>query len=345
MIKEMRNSGLDCFRILLTLFVCVIHVLGQGGILKSTSLLKCDIYWLINVFAYCAIDGYALLSGYASNSTKLNLKRIINLWFEIIFYSLVLSIIINAIQNNVAFNVKELTKCCMPILFNKYWYMTAYFPLFFLTPIINKGIEKIQIKDAKYLLAILIIMFSFLGTIRDNYVSDGYHFLWLLVLFVIGALLKKLNLFEKTSSKKLLCYYLLSIIISWIPLLLFDNKILISYISPTVLFACICLLTFFSRLNCNNKIVNLLYPLTTGVYLFQNNEIIWNILANRFIFVAEYSIFFGLISILFLSLFIFITGCVIDYIRIILYKILKIDALSCFLSKKITVIFSKKIHF
>ena len=91
--NAMRNYGIDLYRIVLTFFICMLHVLGQGGILgvseDGTALF--GIVWLLETSAYCAVDGYGLISGYNAKEKGQNFTRIICLWFQVFFYSFVFS--------------------------------------------------------------------------------------------------------------------------------------------------------------------------------------------------------------------------------------------------------------
>ena len=63
---EKRNYNIDLFRIIAAFFVTVLHVLGQGGILESTSPTETNywIAWFLEICAYCVVNCFALISGY-----------------------------------------------------------------------------------------------------------------------------------------------------------------------------------------------------------------------------------------------------------------------------------------
>ena len=87
---EKRNFNIDLFRILAAFLVTVLHVLGQGGILKSTSPTEINywIAWLLEICAYCAVNCFALISGYVMVNKTIKAKNILGLWFQVLFYSL-----------------------------------------------------------------------------------------------------------------------------------------------------------------------------------------------------------------------------------------------------------------
>lgn len=321
-----RNYGIDLLRIVSMFLICIAHVLGAGGMINASVGNTNKVLWLFESIAYCSIEMYGMISGYVSNTKKVKLSRIIGMWFQVIFYTLVITCLLRLLKIG---NVNErllLFDVCMPIINNKYWYFTAYFALFFFMPLINNALDKFEENDLKKLFVILIVVFSILTIINDNYAADGYSFVWLLVLFVEGGIIKRVNLLDNVSNKVLIFLFCLFIVITWLPYYFFESRIFIEHTSPTILCASISLLIIFSRLNIKSKAIELLTPLVFGVYLFQCNEIIWNsIISGAFDFVKNCNMIFTICYMFIFAFIIFIIGVVVEWIRVKLFKLLKID--------------------
>lgn len=76
--KTERNYGIELLRLCLMFMVCLLHVLGQGGILEASKISEeggSKIFWLIEISCYCAVDGFALISGYIAQDRPKNMKR------------------------------------------------------------------------------------------------------------------------------------------------------------------------------------------------------------------------------------------------------------------------------
>lgn len=336
-----RNSGIDLLRIFLTFLICIIHVLGQGGVLEKSTTYGYIIYWFVRLFSYCAVDGYALISGYVSSGKKRNFSRIIYIWFEVLFYSLVISIVVNFLVLKKPITFEFLVSCFFPILNNKYWYMSAYFPLFLLMPYINFGLEKIEKKDLVKLLITLVAIFSLASIVNDNYFADGFSFLWLTILYIVGYILKEYNPLKKIKTYILVIIYLISVSFAWFFDIFVNVYDEVDYCSPSILLCGIILVTIFSRFNIFNKRISFTSSLCLGIYLLQVNEVIWNnVIDNAFDFIANYNVIFGILIIVLSSFAIFVIGAIIDCLRIQLFKIFKIDSLS----KKVANIIEKKIN-
>ena len=101
------------------------------------------------------------------------------------------------------------------------------------------------------------------------------------------------------------------------------------------MFNAIFLLIIFSRIKPNIRFVKVVAPLTFGIYLFQNNRIIWDYLKNLFVFVKDYNLLIVFVLVLLLALMVFAVGGVVDYLRVLLFKFLKMDKISSWISGKL----------
>ena len=287
-----RNYGIDFLRVIAIFFVVVLHCLGHGGILfniDSTSICYKGV-WILEIFAYCAVDVFALITGYVSykeNKLNYNYTKYLLMWLQVVFYSLICCAFISITKENV-FNKENIFKSLFPIINNSYWYFTAYTGVFILSPIIISGISLLDNKFLKKIVWLTLIIFSFLSLFGDSYnFLNGYSFAWILILFVTGAILKKCNILDKIKNYQIL------ILIALIYLLIYIYKfygfefnifgikitknLFISYTSPAMLGISILLVRFFSKFNISNfikKYVSFFTSSTLAVYLLNDNYLI-----------------------------------------------------------------------
>ncbi len=336
----MRNYGIDLYRIVLTFMICVLHTLKQGGLLYS-----CDrgtpyyaLFWLLEIICYCAVDGYALISGYNARKKELNYSKLIQMWFQVVFYSFVLTLIFKIIKIDTGISLNTLIFSLIPVTKKEFWYFTAYVPLAILSPFIVKGLEIIEDDDLKKIFILIILTFTFSGLLFDCYCTDkGYSFVWLTLLYILGYIIKRLDMFNKWSSKILLLCSMLMVLITWSALMILGNVRLISYISPTILFNAIFLLIIFSRLKPTkiSSLIKYVVPATLGIYLFQNNRVVWSKMKDAFLFVNNMNILKAVPCVLCIALAIFLLGLIVERVRIRIFKILRIEKLSSYLNEKI----------
>jgi surface polysaccharide O-acyltransferase-like enzyme len=84
--------------------ICILHILLQGGILNNATIFSTnyEIAWLLELMCISAVNCYALISGYIMYNIKVKYKRIVNLWFQVIFYSVGITFIY-AVFNRIGF--------------------------------------------------------------------------------------------------------------------------------------------------------------------------------------------------------------------------------------------------
>lgn len=338
-----RNYGLDLLRMVAMYMVLLLHVLGQGGILKelppqgtNVYLVKYAMAWYVEIFAYCAVNCYALLTGYNYFDKTISNNKIVSFWLQIIFYALGINLIFYFCGSKITSEMWLMG--FFPITTRVYWYATAYFGLFFLIPLFNKSINELSIGNLKQLLYIMFVVFSFISTLimKDPYnLNRGYSLIWLLLLFVVGGALKRLDICNKISSKISFQTFFVAISFTWIWKLIFDicykkyivANMFIRYTSPTIVLAAIALFIYFSKIRINQtKIRSLISRLSAaafGVYLIHLHPLIWRGAFRGFskVFVKQNAAV-KILEVLLSALAIYIVCTFIEILRIKLFNYL-----------------------
>lgn len=341
-----RNYGIDLLRLVLMYMVCILHTLGQGGVLGSCiSRGEYGVFWLLEIVSYCAVDGFAIISGYMAKDKPQKHSKLVEMWFQVFFYSFVLTVVLAVFGLNDGLSSKKILKLIFPVTFNVFWYFTAYFALFFAIPLLNKFLFTLDELASKKAFLGLIILFSLLGIISDPFRTNwGYSALWLIVLYCIGALAKRIKLFEEKKTSTLVLLWIICIFCTWSIKVFIGIGRLANYVSPTILMSGLLMVILFSRLNLKGKIIAKLSPLAFGIYLFQLNQIIWNnVLKDAFTFVPEKNLIIGVGCIFLFSFGVFWAGLLVEFIRSKLALALRIPALSnyivCAINRMMTKLF------
>lgn len=202
-----RNYGIDLFRIVAMFMIVTHHVLKHGGGLEQVSGIQYTVTWLIEALILCAVNCYAIISGYAGyteETVEIHYEKYIVLWLQVFIYSVGFAIAIQCISGTM--ELKELLKAFMPVTATQYWYFTAYTPVFFLSPWLKKFVYQLSIREAKVCLGCITVFIgysTFAGVFYDPFkLFGGYSFIWLTVLFLVGALIKKTGILNQVSTKK-----------------------------------------------------------------------------------------------------------------------------------------------
>lgn len=333
--EKTRNYGIDLLRLVFMFMVCMLHVLGQGGILDASEegSLRFGTFWLLEILSYCAVDGFAFISGYMSPDKPRKYEKLVEMWFQAFFYSFAVTLLLTAVGVNESLEKKDMIQCAFPVIFEKFWYFSAFFVLYFAIPILNRYLFAIKEATAQKTLLALFLLFSVLSVVRDVEdpfgVQDGYSAIWLIVLYCMGVLAKRIRLFETRKTASLLLLWALCVFLTWGRRVFANDERLVNYVSPTVLLSGIILVVLFSRLPVRGAVIGKLSPLTFGIYLFQLNQVLWHqVLKDAFAFVAEKNVAVGVAYIFVFAFAIFLSGLAVEFARRKLAKLCKIPALS-----------------
>ena len=201
-----------------------------------------------------------------------------------------------------------------------------------IAPLLNQAILTMK---KELLLPIItggFIYFSIIPTIfkQDSLgIWRGYSVLWMILLYIVGAIIRKFKYESYFQSCKVIFGILLLTSLTFV-LYFFDYEQWRSYSSPTVILQGI--LIFLLCLNIKNipplleKIVLFLSPLTLGVYLFHVHPLVFRRILPSINFLIdgkELSMFAIIIFIV--TFLLFFAGAIFEFIRrILIDKILKI---------------------
>ena len=328
--KETRNYGIDLLRLVLMFMVCVLHVLGKGGVLAAARSVDHSVYWFMQVFSFCAVNAFAFISGYTAKNKPQKYSKIVDMWFQVWFYSFILSILLTIVGYDGDWGLKEIVLRFLPVASGEFWYFTAYFVLFFAMPMINPYLFDLDESKSRKVFIILFVMFSVLGLLRDAFCTGyGYSPLWVIVLYCMGVLARKINLFSKWPTPMLCLLLFLCTCITWGEYELLGTTELFIYISPAVLLSGICLVIIFSRFSPKGTIIKYLSPLAFGIYLFQVSPVVWEeIINDAFAVAASKPIVIGVLYVLMFAFCIFVSGLIVEFLRSKLAQILGVHRLS-----------------
>ena len=168
-------------------------------------------------------------------------------------------------------------------------------------PFINFGIKTINKKTFKCLAIFYILFFSIYYIISAifkiknfSFLLDGYSSSWLTILYIIGSyfgkyILKSIPISSRIIKTMHFINYIGFSLLSSEIFFITKNTLLISYISPTILFQAISLVMIFYSLNITNeyliKIIKFITPLTFSAILIHSS--LFTIKNNIVLFLFE----------------------------------------------------------
>jgi len=351
--KSIRNYGIDLLRMFSMINIIILHINLCSGQLKLPININKNI-WRLEAMSYFAVDCFGLISGIVGYK-KYKFSNLIYIWINSSFYSSIFSLYF---YYNNRMNFKSTILSFFPILIDYHWYVNAYFCLYLFIPLLNFGINKLNEKIFRNLVIFYFLFFSFyylIGLILNKsekdfiFLKNGYSTNWLIILYIVGGYLGKYIIINKNiiSFK----YYIICLLIYIFSALitsesffyldrfkrrLYRSRILYNYLSPTIIFEALSLIMMFSKFSINNKfsikIISFFTPFTLNITLLHSRLFAERIITFNWLNRLKSNIKF--IAIYQHSLILYFFLGLIDYLRSIFFKILKIKKFCLFIEYK-----------
>lgn len=328
--------------------VVILHLLGRGGVLAAAPPFSApyEAAWLLECAAYCAVNCYALLSGYLLCRSRCASAGLVRLWLQVFFWSAGITALFAVFWEPVSLG--RFLAACFPAATGQYWYFTAYFGVYCLAPFFNRLIGHLDRPSFRGLLGTGFLLLSLIPALagRDTFQTQGgYSLLWLAALYFAGAYLRIYGLKRERRPAVWLGGYVLCVLAAWgskwgieAASLARTGEIaggsrLITYPSPLILGAALCLFLAFRGMQLEGRLwgglTALLAPASFGVYLIHVQPFIFNRWLDGAL--AGLPALGGkrlLLMVLGTALAVYGACTLLEWGRILLFRLLRVDALA-----------------
>lgn len=354
MMHNNRHIGLDLLRIIAMLMIVMQHFLTHNAALSGEMVsLNYYVGMFIRTICSVAVDCYFLITGYFMITHKARIEKVIGLWGETLFWSI---LVFGIMRMFVSVNTTELLYTFLPISMKEYWFITVYIVLYILTPYFNLLIKSMSRLQYKTLIAILLLVFSIwkmiVPTSSTLDSSGGYGLPIAVVMYFMGAYIKKYNIRIKQKYNIFIC--IIVPIIQMMTYLIIESMekkfiwlgdylisdILSYYTSICMIICAVSYFMLFKNIKIKNKIIESIIinisPLTLGVYLIHEQillrKYLWKTLIPVERLIKEpYFIAMAIISVI----LVFVICCILEYIRKICTKKLRLDKIVNIIADKV----------
>lgn len=331
-INKERHYGLDLLRIVCMFLIVVLHILYLNGIpgMPANGTMR---YWagcLMKCICIGVVNCYAMTSGYFGVGKKNRFSGIAALWLQVVFYSVGITAAIKLLAPRLGADA-SLLEAFFPVNTQQYWYFSAYFLLCLFAPVLETAVKTLTVKQ---LTSVVISGGVFLCAsvfVEDAFLlNNGLSGLWLMYLYLVGGLFRQLGL-SKAFKKGALLYLIMTALTTLAfgflrPGRLALSNLLIQYNSPAVFLGSVGMFCAFAGLEIKKgkALIGLVAPLTFGIYLIHTHPIVFGWLIGRFRFLARGSSAVLVAGTLGIALGIFLFCAVIDWLRLQLFRLLRI---------------------
>ena len=292
-----REINMELLRIVGMLFVVTLHCLGNGLLTNNSEINQYNslLIRFLDTFSLTANGIFLLMSGYYSIDKKFKLRRVMSLWGKTIFYSITIFTVCKIL------NMKTYTyNSLFPVISGQHWFITTYIMLYFLSPIINVMLNKLNKKQNTYLLITLLVIIGVIRPLLNPLGLLSGSIAPALLTYILGAYIKK-YITIKPKQLYMVKYILLTVLVSLIYIITYiffnstKNPTLYSRLSVLItgireynnilimlmtVFIFMKFKTITIKSNFISKLISVISPSVFAVYLIHENinirSIIWH---------------------------------------------------------------------
>lgn len=269
-----RNSSIELLRIISMMGIVILHYNNEniGGAFKYAAEGSPSLYYLYfttSIFA-CTVDLFMIISAYYLSSTnQRNLIKVVELLLQVIafrcgFY------LIRIIAGNTPFTLRDFLRSLLPINY----FAILWSAIYILSPYFNILIDRLDRKQFKKLIIILVLLFSvwtiFVDFLESRVYSSldglstvgmygsqyGYTIVNFSLLYFIGAYIQKNNI--RLSSKKTAFGIIITLAVIYISSIIegYSHTTAWYYNNPLIILLAALILLSFLNVRFHNKAIN-----------------------------------------------------------------------------------------
>ena len=200
----MRNSNIEWLRFFLMLLICVWHTLVHGYGYENMSYEIIPSHRDIFILGLCvpAVDSFMLISGY------FGINYSIDRFLKFVIQGLLVANFFIVVRYFFFDGKFSFYHQLLPISSGCWWFLTSYVVIMLLSPIINKGIEMIDIKQFGINLFLLFFIYSVVQYKLG--MNIGGNLITMLLVYLLGRFIKKAQIvLSRTQAVVLYCFSLM----------------------------------------------------------------------------------------------------------------------------------------
>ena len=215
-VKKTRETKFEVLRVLAMLMVVTLHYLDKGGLLHSMDADRSGgnlAFWLLEALCLVSVNLYVMISGYFLVESRFTLRRLVKLWCEVFFYSVLVAavcLIAGIADRGTYLNFYNLQYFFLPVVNNHYWFASAYMLMYLFSPFLGAAVKKMSKQQHLTLLIVILCLLSLPKSLVPAELAmddHGVGILWFLCLYIVAAYIRLYGIpFLANGKKSLLCY-------------------------------------------------------------------------------------------------------------------------------------------
>ncbi len=293
-VTNQRQSNIELLRCFAMLCIIVYHMLVSP---MSSLFPNVQLYKAIQMPLHIGVPLFVLISGYFG--IRFSLRGLMRFLAKVYVYLMPFMLLEVCLSGNAG--EKNILKAfwVFGYGFDGHWYINVYLYLFLFSPVINRYLDDISLKQRLFLLGILAYMSVYVGNVTGEewHLADGKNLTNFLLLYVIGNTIRSYQNQNQLTKWKLI--FLIAIFNSVVVLAYLHIPSLttliwkcgFAYNSPLLLLNSVLVFLLFCQFHFSSKIVNWFGGGIFACYLWQCVFIVRNAIFEQPI--RQISLFIG----------------------------------------------------
>lgn len=312
-----RKSNFELLRIIAMIMITFSNIASYGD--YATALMASDLWFnkvlhsLISVGGYVGVNLYVLISAYFLCKTeKFNFKKLMRIVTITTVYTLGFYIVFSII-NSSNFTWQNSFNALLPIIYQTYWFVTVYFVMLLVSPLLNIIIRNINSKQHLIICVVMLTMYVVINAFTGHS-FDMSRVDWFITLYFCGAYIRMYSDKIKTGYAWLIVFIVLDFLMMVIDAYYQVGGLEIN--SIFIVLTSLLIFILFTKFTFTSKTINFIAKHTFSMYLFQDYFMFRSVLfVSLFNFPHFATTPYFILMIFACLLFIFICALILESIR------------------------------
>lgn len=203
--KKVRQSNIELLRIFAIIIIIINHMAlhTPWRVVKSVNDARLVTQWL-GTGGRLGVNIFILISGYFLVKSTFKWRSLSKLWVQVWLYAVGIFFIFHHFtQLGQTISLNQLRISFLPIMFNQWWFITAYIIMYLFVPFMNKFAQALSQKEYRNFLLLFLVVGSVWPTIAPK-ISIYSDVVWMMFVYMIGGYIRLYPDFIKNLKTKTL---------------------------------------------------------------------------------------------------------------------------------------------
>lgn len=344
--KRERLSGIEAYRILAILLICISHAVQTGMNYVSVSNSR-TVTILLNLLSYsgqCGNIMFIICSSYfLVDSKRIKLGKTLKILFDSMTISII--VLLGMLVAGYSFTSWTILMQILPDYFSNMWFIPIYVLFYLIHPLLNLIINNSQQKTHFITCLSIFFIYGLIGLLTGWHLGINELIAFIIIYFFVAYIKKYCDNFSKDTKTNLflfITFLIIFLILAILKTTISLNKLTLNQLYSPILFP---MLLFLFNIFKNSKIksncINYLASCSLFVYCFHENILLRNFVRPKFyeyVLKLNPKLYFCWVILCGVGMFI------LGYLVSLLYK-LTFSKITNYLSEKTSSIILKAIDF